>query len=327
MGLKPIDKSMTRTKKLAFLFPGQGAQYIGMGKDFHQQFAKARQVFEEADDILAEKLSHTIFSATESELMQTKNSQPAIFVVSLAILQVLKTLFGEFHPTACAGLSLGEYSALVAAGIMPFNAALPLVQKRGLFMHQACEDTPGTMAVVLGLADEDVEAQVARLDIAQELWTANFNCPGQVVISGTRRGIEMATEALLKNGAKRVMPLQVHGAFHSGLMQAAKEKLKPYIDAASFVKGHAKVAMNTPGDFVEAIDQMKTHLVNQVTSPVRWHRAVRNIDTSGIDLFVEIGCGKTLAGMNKRIGLSAPTISIDKIEDIASLEKALLETV
>lgn len=311
------------TKKLAFLFPGQGAQYIGMGKDFFTQYPVARQVFEEADDVLSQKLSSLIFSSSEAELTQTKNSQPAIFVVSLAILRTLQSLFGAFSPTACAGLSLGEYSALVAAGVLPFNKGLQLVQKRANFMHQACEDIQGTMAVVLGLDDEAVEAVVAELNLPNDLWAANFNCPGQVVISGTKKGVELGSEALLKKGAKRVLPLQVHGAFHSGLMQPAKEKLKPFIDEATLAKGHAKVAMNTPGDFVEATDQMKTHLINQVTNPVRWHRAVRAIDTSGVDTFIEMGCGKTLAGMNKRLGLQAPTHSVEKIEDITLLETLL----
>ncbi len=306
-------------KKLCFLFPGQGSQYIGMGKDFFNQYPIARQVFEEANDILSQNLTDIIFSSSEAELTQTKNSQPAIFVVSIAILRTLQELF-DFTPKACAGLSLGEYSALVAAGVLPFSKALELVQKRGNFMHQACEDIPGTMAVVLGLDDEAVETVVHELNLPNDLWAANFNCPGQVVISGTKKGVELGSEALLKKGAKRVLPLQVHGAFHSGLMQNAKEKLKPYIDECIFVQGQAKVAMNTPGDFVEATDQMKTHLVNQVTNPVRWHRSVRAIDTMGVDQFIEIGCGKTLAGMNKRLGLSASTLSVDKIEDIALLE-------
>lgn len=308
------------TKKFAFIFPGQGAQYIGMGKDFFTEHKSARLVFEEADDILAQKLSDTIFSATEAELTQTKNSQPAIFVVSMAILKVIQELYGNIQPIACAGLSLGEYSALTAAGVMPFSKALPLVQKRGLFMHEACEDIPGTMAVVLGLADEAVEEAVAECNLPNDLWAANFNCPGQVVISGTKKGVELGSEALMKKGAKRVMPLQVHGAFHSGLMEPAKNKLKPFIDECVLTKGHSKVAMNTPGDFVEDTSQMKTHLVNQVTNPVRWHRAVRAIDTMGVDHFIEIGCGKTLAGMNKRLGLAAATTSVDKIEDLALLE-------
>ncbi len=308
------------TKKLAFLFPGQGAQYIGMGKDFFSQYKSARQVFEEADDILEQRLSHIIFDGDAAELTQTKNSQPAIFIVSLAILRVLEELYGNLSPVACAGLSLGEYSALVASGILPFNTALRLVQKRANFMHQACEEIPGAMAVVLGLDDETVETVVAELNLPNDLWAANFNCPGQVVISGTKKGIEIGSEALLKKGAKRALPLQVHGAFHSGLMQPAKERLKPFIDECTFNKGHAKLAMNTPGDFVEASDQMKTHLVNQVTNPVRWHRAVRAIDLAGVDHFIEIGCGKTLAGMNKRLGLNGTTLSVEKIEDIALLE-------
>lgn len=316
---------MTKQKKIAFLFPGQGAQYVGMAKDFYNEYPDAKLVFEEADDLLSRKLTDTIFAASESELTETKNSQPAIFVVSLAILKVLGKLFGNLQPVACAGLSLGEYSALTAAGILSYAEGLPLVQNRGLFMHQACEETPGTMAVVLGLDDALVESLVAELNLPSDLWTANFNCPGQVVISGTKRGIEKGTEALLSKGAKRVLPLQVHGAFHSGLMQSAKERLAPYIEAATLKPSTIRLAMNTPGDFVASIQEIKRNLVNQVTNPVRWHRGIHNMANSGIDLFIEIGCGKTLAGMNKRIGVQAPTVSIEKIEDIATLEKALLE--
>lgn len=317
---------MTKQKKLAFIFPGQGAQYVGMAKDFYAEYPEAKQTFEEADDRLGRTLSHTIFYSSESELTETKNSQPAIYVVSLAILRVLQKLFGNLAPYACAGLSLGEYSAVTAANILDYASGLILVQHRGLFMHQACEEIPGTMAVVLGMDDTAVEAVVEELKLPHDLWAANFNCPGQVVISGTKKGVEAASTALLAKGAKRVLPLQVHGAFHSGLMQSARQKLQSYIEEATLYQSNTKLAMNTPGDFVESKDEIKRNLINQVTQPVRWHRSISAIANSGIDLFIEIGCGKTLAGMNKRIGMQAPTVSVEKIEDIASLEKALQET-
>lgn len=312
---------MTEKRRIAFLFPGQGAQYVGMGHDFCRDYPAARQLFEEADDLLKRSLSHLIFSGQERELTQTRNSQPAIYVTSMAILAVLSTLFDTLSPYACAGLSLGEYSALTAAQFLPFTDGLNLVAKRGELMHQACEQHEGTMAVVLGMQDDAVVAVVEALALPDEIWAANFNCPGQVVISGTKRGVEQATATLLKHGAKRVLPLDVHGAFHSGLMQSAQEKLTDTLLKTPFSQSDVLVPMNCTGKIATSIEEMRENLIRQVTRPVYWHKCVAAIDT--VDLFVEIGCGKTLSGMNKRIGVKTATCSVEKIEDLAILEQAL----
>ena len=309
------------TQKIAFLFPGQGAQYVGMARDFVQNFSAARLTFEEADQLLKRDLSKIILEGSEDELTRTKNSQTAIFVASMAIFRVVKGLYG-FHPFACAGLSLGEYTALTAAECIEFRDALPLVQYRGEFMNQACESFPGRMAVVTGLSNEVVEDLVAGLNLPDDLWIANYNCPGQIVLSGTIKGIEIASLEARNRGAKRVLPLSVHGAFHSGLMKIAEEKLAPYIDEAPFKKGITPIAMNVPGDFVVDFARLKPNLIKQVTHPVRWEQEIQAMKKQGVNLCIEFGPGRALAGMNKRMDL--PTISIEKVEDLdrlANLEK------
>jgi [acyl-carrier-protein] S-malonyltransferase len=320
---------MKKFHRIAFLFPGQGTQIPGMGKDFVDAFSEAREIYEEADDILQRSLSKIIFEGPETVLTETKNSQTGIFVTSIALLNVLKKRFPELLPYACSGLSLGEYTALTASGRLPFSQCLPLVQYRGQFMNDACEATKGTMAVIMGLDAATVEQFVKELNLPNDLWCANFNCPGQVVISGTTKGVEAGTAAALARGAKRVLPLTVHGAFHSGLMREAEERLKPYVEQAPLSDSSIKFAMNVPGDLVSDIAEIKHNLIKQVTSPVRWEQGIQNLHTHhGIDLFIEIGCGKTLAGLNKRIlGASAttPTISIEKVTDLPALETLLQE--
>lgn len=315
---------MAEFNKIAFLFPGQGAQYVGMGKDFYTNFGIAKQTFEEADDILRRNLSSIIMNGPESILTETKNSQAAIYVTSMAILRTLEKLFPKVKASICAGLSLGEYTALCASGRISFHDGLMLVQQRGQFMNDACESTKGSMAVVLGLDSEAVEAIVKEVNLPRDLWAANFNCPGQVVISGTLPGIEAGTAALLARGAKRVLPLQVHGAFHSGLMQAAEKRLTPYIQELALKEASAELVMNVVGGGVNDFGQIQQNLIKQVTSPVRWEQGVRYMASKGVDLFLEIGCGKSLAGFNKRIGVSAPTLNLEKIEDFKILEKLLL---
>lgn len=315
-------------KKITFLFPGQGAQYVGMGHDFYTQFPAARRIFEDGDECLHRKLSDVIFHKDEATLTETKNSQPAIYVTSMAILTVLEELFfsTKASPFACAGLSLGEYTALTASNKLNFSKTLPLVQSRGLYMHEACEQIPGTMAVILGLDDAAVEQVVSELNMPKDLWCANFNCPGQVVISGTVKGIEAGSKACLAKGAKRALPLQVHGAFHSGLMMAAQERLREHVLGAEIQESPIRFAMNVTGDFAEKPDTIKDLLVRQVTSPVRWQKAIRTLDSAETELFIEIGCGKTLAGLNKRIGVKAQTITIEKVEDLKTLESSLISS-
>lgn len=314
---------MGQRKKIAFLFPGQGAQYPGMGKEFIDNFPTARMKLEEADDLLKRNLSSIILEGPEAALTQTRNSQTGIFVIGLAILAVVKEHFPHLNPFACAGLSLGEYTALTAAGFIPFHEALPLVQYRGEFMNEACEATKGAMAVILGLNADQVEKLVEELRMPQDLWVANFNCPGQIVISGTLKGIEAGAQAAKERGAKRVLPLQVHGAFHSGLMQQAEERLTPYIQQASLSKSTVQLAMNVPGAFVEDLNTIRRYLIQQVTHSVRWEQSVRAMDQQGADLFIEFGPGNALTGMNKKIEPRAPTVNINKIQDLEILAKEL----
>lgn len=310
-------------KKVAFLFPGQGAQYPGMAKDFVDCYSIAKQTFEEADDILNRKLSQIVFEGPEQLLTETKNSQVGIYVASLAILRTINQLFPDLLPTHCAGLSLGEYTALTASNRLDFSHGVSLVQCRGQYMNDACEATQGTMAVILGLDADIVEQLVKEVNMPHDLWTANFNCPGQVVISGTMRGIEAGGVAAKAKGAKRVLPLSVHGAFHSGLMQLAEERLSPYIERVPLKDSSIALIMNVTGGPVSKLADVRHHLIKQVTSPVRWEQGIRHLMGEGIDLFVEIGCGKTLAGFNKRIGSPAPFISIEKTSDIPTLEELL----
>jgi [acyl-carrier-protein] S-malonyltransferase len=308
-------------KKPAFIFPGQGAQYPGMAKDFVEHFSEARAVFEEADDILGRKLSKIILEGPSDVLTETRNSQTGIYVASLAILQILNKLFPNLKPQICAGLSLGEYTAVTVSEKLPFDAGLRLVQFRGQFMNDACEAAKGTMAVIIGLSAEQVEEMVQEVNMPRDLWAANFNCPGQVVISGTVKGIEAGSAAAKAKGARMVMPLQVHGAFHSGLMKQAEDRLAEYVNQAPLKESHTQLIMNVTGDFATALDEIRQNLIRQVTSPVRWEQGIRKMNEHGVDLYLEIGCGKTLAGFNKRMGLPAPTISIEKITDLDLLAK------
>lgn len=310
-------------KKIAFIFPGQGAQYPGMVKDFADTFAIARQTFEEADDRLGRNLSRIIFNGPEGLLTETRNSQAGIYVASMAILRTIHSLFPNVVPNICAGLSLGEYTALTASNRLEFSEGLPLVQHRGQFMNDACEAAKGGMAVILGLDAEVVEALIKEVNLPQDLWAANYNCPGQIVISGTLKGIEAGSAAAKAKGSKRIIPLSVHGAFHSGLMQLAEDRLAPYIEQASLRDSDVELVMNVTGAPVLDLKDIRCNLIKQVTHSVRWEQGIRYMMKTGVDLFVEVGCGKTLAGFNKRIGAEAPCISVETIKDIVILEEQL----
>lgn len=311
-------------KRIAFLFPGQGAQYPGMIKDFVDNFQTARRTLEECDDLMHYSLSDLILNGPQEKLTQTCHSQPAIFTAGIAILRVVQEIC-EIKPFACAGLSLGEYTALTAAKWLDFPEALLLVRRRGEFMNLACESTAGTMAVVMGLNGETVERIVVELNLPDDLWVANFNCPGQVVLSGTIKGIALGAEAAKAAGAKRVLPLQVHGAFHSGLMHQAELELAPYLDRTDLTPQMTKLVMNVPGDFVSTKDEALRNLIKQVTNSVRWEHGIHAMEKADVDLYLEFGPGQTLSGMNKRIGVKAPTFNIDKIEHLTDLLSLLSE--
>lgn len=306
---------------IAFIFPGQGAQYVGMGKDFYETYPEAKKIFDEADSLLGYSLSSILFEGPENELTKTKYSQVAIYVDSCAILAVVGSRFPQLVPNVCAGLSLGEYTALYAAKKISFEDGLKLVQKRAEFMNDACEKHLGKMSAVLGLSEDQVREAVQDIE---GVWIANCNCPMQVVISGTSEGVEVASTILKEKKAKRILPLTVHGAFHSGLMKDAEISLTPFVDNANIQSSDIQLVMNVVGDFVDPTEEIKTYLKRQVTHSVLWEKGILAMETKGIDLYVEMGPGKTLAGMNRKINTKEKTISIDNTRDIEDL-KCLLE--
>ncbi len=315
-------------KKIAFLFPGQGSQYVGMGADFFHSFSIAKETFEEADEKLKWFFSRLIFEGPSEELTLTKNAQLAIYIVSIALFRVLKKEFPSLFPQICAGLSLGEYSALTAAKYLSFQRGIELVEARGLYMHEASIASPGTMVVCLGATLNAVQKVIEECKGLSSVWIANLNSPGQVVISGTHQGLEVAKKALLKSaGVKRVVPLDVAGAFHSGLMEGAKQKLSNKLNQISFDKSDIQVILNVLGDFPSSIEEMRKCLLEQVVSPVYWEKSIRRMDAEGVDLFIEIGCGKTLSGINRKIQVRGGSLSIEKLEDLDKIEKTLELTV
>ncbi|NGX31076.1 MAG: Malonyl CoA-acyl carrier protein transacylase [Chlamydiae bacterium] len=299
--------------KYAFLFPGQGAQCIGMGKDFYEQFDVAKAVFEKANALLGFDLTKIIFEGPIETLTQTKYSQVAIFVVSMAILEVIKTRMQKPH--FVAGLSLGEYSALVAGGWLGFDEGLQLVWKRGGLMHEACDAKKGGLTVILGLDEKEIKDVVAKAHLPHDLWMANLNCPKQVVLSGSPKGLDVGIKLALEKGAKKAIPLNVHGAFHSGMMQSAEKKLNAYLETLDFKKGYADIVMNTTGQMTHTIEEIKRNLKCQMTTPVYWQKGIETMD-SKVDMFIEIGCGKVLSGLNRRIGTKAKTINVETVEDL-----------
>lgn len=310
-------------KKVAFIFPGQGAQYVGMGKDFYEAYSIVRETFEEANDLLGFNLSKLMFEGPADELTLTKNSQIAIYVMSVALWRVIKQELPEIEPSVVAGLSLGEYSALTASGRLAFKDGVRLVRARGEYMYEAGVKFPGTMAVALGMKPEEVHVIV---DPIEGVWVANLNCPGQVVVSGTVAGIEKASALLKEKGAKRVLPLDVSGAFHSGLMDEAKDRLQEKIDEIELNESPIDLVMNVPGDFVSE-NEIRKNMIGQVVAPVYWEKGVRKIEERGVQLFIEIGPGKTLSGMNRKIGVNGITIGIEKIEDLEALSKGAVNGV
>ncbi|MDN3508985.1 MAG: ACP S-malonyltransferase [Candidatus Neptunochlamydia sp.] len=310
-------------KKVAFIFPGQGAQYVEMGKGFYETYSIVRETFEEANDLLGFNLSKLMFEGPADELILTKNSQIAIYVMSVALWRVVKQELPQIEPSVMAGLSLGEYSALTASGRLAFKDGVRLVRARGEYMYEAGVKFPGTMAVALGMKPEEVYAIV---DPVEGVWVANLNCPGQVVVSGTVEGIEKASDLLKEKGAKRVLPLDVSGAFHSGLMGGAKERLQEKIDEIDLSESSIDLVMNLPGDFVSE-NEIRKNMIGQVVAPVYWEKGVRKMEECGIQLFIEIGPGKTLSGINRKIGVDGKTISIEKIEDLEALSQGAVNDV
>ncbi len=282
--------------KKGYLFPGQGAQFVGMGKDLYDNSTLAKELFEKANEILGFRITDLMFEGTEEDLRQTKVTQPAIFLHSVILA---KTLGDDFDPSMAAGHSLGEFSALVATGALSFEDGLKLVYKRALAMQKACELNPSTMAAILALPDEKVEEICASID--DVVVPANYNCPGQIVISGTISGIERACELMKEAGAKRALTLKVGGAFHSPLMEPAREELQAAIEATEFHEPICPVYQNVSTKGETNPDTIKSNLVAQLTAPVKWTQSVQNMVADGATEFIELGPGSVLQGLVSKI--------------------------
>ena len=289
----------------AYVFPGQGAQFPGMGKELFASSARAKELFDKANQILGFEITKIMFEGTDEELKQTKVTQPAIFLHSV----ILALTTADFKPDMVAGHSLGEFSALVANGALSFEDGLKLVSQRALAMQKACEQNPSTMAAILGLEDSKVE-EICKSISDEIVVAANYNCPGQLVISGSNKGIEIACVKMKEAGAKRALPLPVGGAFHSPLMEPARTELAAAIESTHFSKPICPVYQNVNAMPSTDIDTIKKNLIAQLTAPVRWTQSIQNMAADGATVFVECGPGKVLQGLVKKIHAAAEVAGV-----------------
>lgn len=286
----------------AYVFPGQGAQFSGMGKDLYESSEIAKELFDKANEILGFNITEIMFNGTDEELKQTKVTQPAVFLHSVILAKTLP----EFKPEMVAGHSLGEFSALVANGTLAFEDALQLVYQRAMAMQKACEITPSTMAAVLNLDDKVVEDICASIDGV--VVAANYNCPGQLVISGETKAVELACEKMKEAGAKRALILPVGGAFHSPMMEPAREELAAAIEATTFSTPICPVYQNVTASAVSDPAEIKANLITQLTAPVKWTQSVQQMIADGATSFTEVGPGKVLMGLINKIDKTVETI-------------------
>ncbi|OAB45152.1 ACP S-malonyltransferase [Paenibacillus antarcticus] len=307
--------------KLAFVFPGQGAQSVGMGKDIYDALPTSREIFETADKVLGFELSTMIFEGPDAELKQTFNTQPALLATSIAYLEALRVR--GIQADYVAGHSLGEYSALVAAGVLTFEDAIAIVRARGNFMEKAVPGGQGAMAAVLG-ADREALSQLC-VDVSKSghiVELANINCPGQIVISGSQLGVAAVSERVKEAGGKRAISLEVSGPFHSSMMKSAAEQLEVELNSVSFQEPKISVVANVTAQTVNAGETLRNLLVQQVYSPVLWEDSINYLIGQGVDTFVEIGPGSVLTGLIKKIDKTVKLININSLE---SVEKAFIE--
>ncbi len=293
----------------AYVFPGQGAQFVGMGKDLYENSELGKELFDKANEILGFSITDLMFNGTDEDLRQTKVTQPAIFLHSVILA---KTLGDDFKPEMVAGHSLGEFSALVANGALSFEDGLKLVSQRAIAMQKACEIEPSTMAAIIGLDDETVERICDEIE--EIVVPANFNCPGQLVISGSMKGIEIACEKLKEAGAKRALPLKVGGAFHSPLMEPARVELEAAIKNTTFATPTCAVYQNVNAKPIIDPEEIKKNLVAQLTAPVRFTQIMMNMIADGASSFTEIGPGKVIQGLVKKVDRKMETTGVDSYQ-------------
>ncbi len=290
----------------AYVFPGQGSQYPGMAKDLFEKYETARELFKKANEILGFDIAEIIFNGSEQDLKETKVTQPAIFLHSVILCRLLP----DFKPSMVAGHSLGEISALVASECLSFEEGLFLISKRSLAMQRACEQQPSTMAAILGLDDSIVEEVCSQLN---DVVPANYNCPGQIVISGTEEGVNIAIQKLSETGAKKAIKLQVGGAFHSPLMQIAMEEFEKAVNQVTFKNPICPIYQNVNASPSTNLVEIKENLIKQLISPVRWTQTINNMIRDGATEIIEVGPGKVLQGLIKKINSNIPVQSINTI--------------
>ena len=288
----------------AYIFPGQGAQFPGMGKDLYERYEVVRSLFHHANEVLGFIITDIMFDGTDEDLRQTRVTQPAIFLHSV----ILSGIINDFNPAMVAGHSLGEFSALVANGVLSFDDGLQLVYQRAMAMQRACEAEPSAMAAIIGLEDQVVEEVCSAID--EIVIPANYNSPGQIVISGSIKGVDMAIEELSAKGAKKAIKLNVGGAFHSTLMESAKLDLEKAIKSTKFNNPLCPVYQNVDAEPTTDPAQIKANLIAQLTSPVRWTQTVRNMIRDGADEFIEVGPGKVLQGLVRK---TDPSVSVSSV--------------
>lgn len=304
--------------KLAFVFPGQGAQKVGMGKDFYDNYDVAKKMFKEADEALGYSIMKMCFEGPEEDLKLTANTQPAILTISCIANEILKE--NGIQPEITGGHSLGEYSALVAAGVLNFQDAVALVHKRGSYMQEAVPVGEGGMAAIIGVDRAKIVEVCQQVSVESPVQAVNFNCPGQIVIAGATKGVELAVEELKAAGAKKAVILPVSAPFHSTLMKPAAEKLAVELDKVTISDAKIPVVANVSAEILTKAEDIKASLVAQAASPVLWEDCVARMKEFGADVLLEAGPGKTLCGFNRRID---KTITSLNVEDVASLEKSL----
>ncbi len=303
-------------RKLAFVFPGQGSQYVGMGKNIKESNKEISEIFRQADEILGKKISQICFEGPQEELNKTINTQPAIFTINHACFLALK--LNGVKPDIVAGHSLGEYNALVAAEVFDFNIGMQLVAKRAKLMEKTASKNPGKMIAVLGLGLKNVNEIVKSLKKNKIINVANYNCPGQIVVSGENSVIEKATQLFKQNGAKRVVELAVSGGFHSGLMREAQDKFYEILKDVKFKRPKCKVVSNYTGEASTDFEVLKNALSKQITGSVQWERSVNEIESLGVKIFVEVGPKKVLTGLVARIDRDLARLNVENVDTLIS---------